>query len=572
MPPKAPQRTGTPASQAQSSNADGSPAVPGPSGTAAGRGGAVRGRGVPRLQTLKKRAPGGSLVPLNPDGSTPKPTLKFQPKFVARKSKEEREALERLEAERQQEKISQLGLNRGRGGRGGTGVGRGRGRGGGFGFGGDRSGVNGPLGSGQSDRRGGTGFRRKRDNARRSGVYGIKKEGKNGGSASSEEDSDFGLRFSIDHINLDTDSEDEAQLESVGDIKGKAPAKKYSKPRSMKPVRVERYEHVQRTIGINTEASSNKSAELRKQAQDKSGNREESLFVEEDGSSGQDEVDEANEDDEDDDVIMGGARVLSADGLQIKAEEDDDDILLTDDIPVATDETIPIKPIRKKRTKDARSKLQTEEERQEYDRHEQDIEYMKSTLGKGGSAPKAPDTSVTAGEEKKEEDGGDEDKQQLDERLGRLFLLQFPPMTPRLIPQEAAANKAGEDSDPDIAVSGAAAPQQTTTEIKREDGTIETIQIPRSTPAQPPLVTATSSQLPRGRVGKLQVHKSGRATIDWGGISFELSKGSNVGFVQDAILLSDNVTGASTDRKVWAMSQVPGKLVVTPDWQTLLDD
>ncbi|ODH21539.1 hypothetical protein ACO22_05660, partial [Paracoccidioides brasiliensis] len=71
----------------------------------------IRG-GVQRLQSLKKRAPTGSLVPLNPDGTAPKPTLRYQPRAVARKGKAEREALERQEAERMQEKVREVAAMR----------------------------------------------------------------------------------------------------------------------------------------------------------------------------------------------------------------------------------------------------------------------------------------------------------------------------------------------------------------------------------------------------------------------------------------------------------------------------
>src|SRR5262249_11344298 len=121
-----------------------------------GRGGATsspsssRGRPVQRLQSLKKRTPGGSPVPLNPDGTAPKPTLKYQPKFVARKSKEERDDIERLEAERHQQRISEAAATR-KSSRG-SGRARARGRGRGAYGAGDRSGVGGPLGASVSTR------------------------------------------------------------------------------------------------------------------------------------------------------------------------------------------------------------------------------------------------------------------------------------------------------------------------------------------------------------------------------------------------------------------------------------
>ncbi|OJD20868.1 hypothetical protein ACJ73_07794, partial [Blastomyces percursus] len=78
---------------------------PSTSTSAIATGGSPPRPGVQRLQSLKKRTPGSSLIPLNPDGTTPKPTLRYQPRAVVRKSKAEREALERIEAERQHERL-----------------------------------------------------------------------------------------------------------------------------------------------------------------------------------------------------------------------------------------------------------------------------------------------------------------------------------------------------------------------------------------------------------------------------------------------------------------------------------
>ncbi|KAI5309819.1 hypothetical protein KEM55_002339, partial [Ascosphaera atra] len=71
--------------------------------TRTGTGAPPRGGARPvtgRLQSLKRRPPAGNPVPVNADGSTPKPTLKYKPRAVQRRSKEEREKLEMEEAQR----------------------------------------------------------------------------------------------------------------------------------------------------------------------------------------------------------------------------------------------------------------------------------------------------------------------------------------------------------------------------------------------------------------------------------------------------------------------------------------
>ncbi|KAF3483286.1 uncharacterized protein GIQ15_02610 [Arthroderma uncinatum] len=578
MPPNPPPNRPPPGRQ-QPSNPDGSSATPGPSGTGGtARGGSASGRGRPvqRLQSLKKRTPGGSLVPLNPDGSTPKPTLKFQPKVVTRKSKEEREALENFEAERLRERISAANAARrsSRGGDRGRG-GRGRGRGG-------SSGASGPLGGGSGPgRQGGGKWKGKGGRSTKlSGVYGVKSEGgadHDSRDVSSDEGSDYGLRFSIDHINLESDSEGESAAASTT-VKGKTPLPKSTPTggsRGLRPVRVERHEHVERSTGITSEASASasKSAELRRLAKEKAGAAEDSLFVEDDRSDDSD-----LEEDDDDDVVMGEIKesFSTTDGPRIKTEPTDENAIIDDTIPPISEEVAPKVPIKTRKKKDPRTKLQTEEERQEYDRHEEDIDYLKSTLGSLATAGKAPDSSTTEVGKKDEDETEGVIKPQ-DERQGQLFLLQFPPMTPNLVPPMTEKTNTVEQGE---AVTEAATtlPAGTTPQaqgsvtIKREDGAVNPA---ANANAPTPLVTATNSALPRGRVGKLNIHKSGRATIDWGGVSFELTKGSTVGFIQDAVLLSDNITdGGSSDRdkRLWAMSQVSGKFVVTPDWDKILDE
>ncbi|KAM5446429.1 hypothetical protein MaudCBS49596_006541 [Microsporum audouinii] len=580
MPPNPPPNRPPPGRQ-QPSGSERSSATPGPSGAAGtGRGGSASGRGRPvqRLQSLKKRAPGGSLVPLNADGSTPKPTLKFQPKVVARKSKEEREALENFEAQRLQERISAANATR-RSTRGGDrGRGRGRGRGG-------ASGASGPLGGGAAGpgRHGGGAWKGKGGrSAKISGVYGVKSEGGAAGEhdsrdISSDEGSDYGLRFSIDHINLESDPEEEEVAGAT--MKGKASlAKSTSRGgnRGLRPVRVERHEHVERSIGIASDVreGTNKSAELRRQAKEKARAENDSLFVEGDDSDDSDA-------DEDDDVVMGEIKesVPTSDSPRIKTEPADDSVIIDDSIvPAVSEETAP-KPRAKRKARDLRKKLQTEEERQEYDRYEEDVDYLKSTLGSLAPAGKAPDSSATV-VEKKDEDDADNALKPADERQGQLFLLQFPPMTPNLVPPKLEKSSAAEQGE---AVVEVAAPlpadhpsqSQGSVTIKQEEGAAN----PESTAStSTPLITATNSALPRGRVGKLNIHQSGRATIDWGGVSFELTKGSTVGFIQDAVILSDNMAGSADgssttcNKKLWAMSQVTGKFVVTPDWDKILDE
>ncbi|EGC43893.1 DNA-directed RNA polymerase III [Histoplasma capsulatum var. duboisii H88] len=503
--------------------------------------------GVQRLQSLKKRTPAGSLIPLNPDGTAPKPTLRYQPRAVVRKSKEEREALERLEVERQQERLKEAAALRkvdaAAAGRGGDRLVRGRGRGMGRGKGmfvaGD---VSGPLGSGMSIRSRGGGFgaasgkgKHRHGHGTRSGagrVHGLvraKSEDEVGGidgpggsgDISSDEGSDGGPRFSIEQINIISD--DEQELGEEGDFeegngKGKMRARSPTGDRTgkgLRPVRVERQEHQERSIGINTDASSEKSAELRRQARTKVKEKHggvESLFVQD----SEEEADDARGGEGDDLVEITSEKAVGGTlygGIRIKEEPTDDrDVLMTDAIPQgvddrpATSDTGPLAPTapkpkaRKSKVTihDPRSKLQTEEERQEWDRHEQDIEHIKQALG----TITTHDPPAEESQDAEQEDETKAVEAPRDERSGRLFLIQFPPMTPNLVPPWPDMD----EMDQDVVETGARASTQQSPNptIKKEVTDGLTAPMPtlsgNGTVIPAPLITATNSTLPPGRV------------------------------------------------------------------------
>ncbi|RMZ85541.1 hypothetical protein DV737_g552, partial [Chaetothyriales sp. CBS 132003] len=115
------------------------------------------------------------------------------------------------------------------------------------------------------------------------------------------------------------------------------------------------------------------------------------------------------------------------------------------------------------------------------------------------------------------------------------------------------------------------------------------------------VLTACSprDQLPSGLVGKLNVHASGKITLDWAGADMEVRLGTSVGFLQDAVLLhtaradhSHGRTAVSSseatpivdpdpdrehqrdgtpESKAFALGQLDARLVVVPDWNKLYD-
>lgn len=154
----------------------------------------------------------------------------------------------------------------------------------------------------------------------------------------------------------------------------------------------------------------------------------------------------------------------------------------------------------------------------------------------------------------------------------KMFLFQFPPLVPQLY-------------DPSIPVGLPVAQvdgEPSSTHIKTETATMDGSG--SKTADAPSVFTASSpssQRAPSGFVGKLNVHKSGRVTLDWGGTAMEVRYGTEVDFLQDIVMVeppeelgSDTMTadGDRPKEKVGtarAMGQIRQKMICIPDWNTL---
>jgi RNA polymerase III RPC4 len=210
------------------------------------------------------------------------------------------------------------------------------------------------------------------------------------------------------------------------------------------------------------------------------------------------------------------------------------------------------------------------------------------------------------------------------EEQDRLFLLQFPPITPFLTdPNAPLPIDDDEDDVVEVKHEGPAASTSASTaknpsskaatgpgpSIKKDpDGPY--LKSHSQTLNTEGLLTAASRQrLPAGIVGKLNVHASGKVTLDWGGTDMEVRMGTEVGFLQDAVFITppkleekdgegreedrgeadggedmdvDMDGGADGENEeaendgkvrgtVYALGQIEGKMVVVPDWGRLYD-
>ncbi|KAJ5894056.1 hypothetical protein N7495_005747 [Penicillium taxi] len=490
---------------------------------------------VQRLQSLKKTKPSGSITAGAKAG-------KFKVKAIERKSKEEREVLEKAEAEahalRNKRTAAALKLARGdHGHRGGSF----RGRGGSM-----RVGA-GPFGGGRGGRGGAF-----------SGRVGM------GGDDSDDSDSyEDDLRVNIDQINLDSDNDETG--------KGKGRASTNSK---LQPVRAQRYEHTERAVHVNEESSATIEVPV--------GAPVEEVAQPENISS-----------------VEG-----SDDGPRVKAEPiDDEDTVMVTEVPRHEDDGLPamkkmvrtsVPPSPRKKApkaplsqpkRDPRELLRTTEEIEEYDRHLEDLKIIRDLLSfdevrpekpqSVDSQPSAPTTDDDEGESQgvtKQEhaDGEEAEDTEVEHKLaGQLFLMQFPPMTPNLVIPGSTG---------DTALPSTETTAQSETEAADKAAADTAVAEKAASNKARVLTAAMPWALPAGRVGKLNLHKSGRVTMDWGGISFEVDRGSGADYVQEALIVSEPEAeeagqpqrDANSRKEAWSMGQLQGKFTVNPNWDQIL--
>ena len=199
----------------------------------------------------------------------------------------------------------------------------------------------------------------------------------------------------------------------------------------------------------------------------------------------------------------------------------------------------------------------------------------------------------------------DDDEFEIPPEHGRLFLFQLPPLTPFLTDPNAVDN-------PEVKTESGPGAHETTIDLDTipdapaGSSTIHTSETIKPDPDGPHnklrsplqldgLLTATEpTRLPSGMVGKLNVHRSGKVTLDWGGTDMEVKLGSEVDFLQDVVLVTpavkqeehqaldidydSDVDGTGQTRgkkekrgKAFALGHVRHKMVLIPDWARLYD-
>lgn len=303
------------------------------------------------------------------------------------------------------------------------------------------------------------------------------------------------------------------------------------------PIRIGRKEHKDRPMEINTEASSEKAREILEKAEE-SGSAPTGEVLENMSNKNKSKSKTTNKKRQDPTAEKPWRGVWSD-------EDDSDSLGNAGDAPgIVTRKRQP----RSKRSL-ATAKpgervvfLQTEEDRAEYNRYNENLHHLRYELGPAES------TTDDNGDAKMKDDEANGEKPTV--RDNNSYLFQLPPVMPEVCEQEVKKE------------ASAVAKKEEQKEVKVEETFSNLSEI------------AKRPDIPSGCVGKLRVYKSGATVMDWGGTSYMLKPGTRASFLQEAVSLQvfpekDRVV-PEVSGETMSMGRIKGKFVVMPDLDKML--
>ncbi|KAH6680881.1 RNA polymerase III RPC4-domain-containing protein [Halenospora varia] len=526
--------------------------------------------------------------------------LKFKPQ-IRRRDRSERDQL----AEQEQKRIADLqkkediererrerAASRGRGFRGGRGRGDVMGRGGGRGTTGsglfgvapeamarrrENEMISGPSSGGGGGGSGPSGSRVKTEGGGFSGGGGSGSGGyASGGKLRGEfyepdypgfEDDDT-PRVDIEHINLISDDEEKRVPKLNNNGKSKDVI------HGLRPVRLTREEHKERVTIVNTTVEKTETDEVEiKKDNDEIKKDHDGMEIDEDRSTRV--------------LPIGdGVRVKTEPGMEVEYRPPPHDLAAPaspelHNRPEKAALGLDLSPKQEKKLrrpskrKDIKPVFVTEEDKAEYERHLEDVRVLAEELGGMKTAVEAPAINDADGDVAM----GDAEEAAKEDKLGRLYLFQFPPVLPKLYnpimkqkPQTKKATEPKKDADGEVEITGSVTkPSQLggkEVKIKTEEAVI--VKLEEEIEKESDDVVEEE-----GWVGKLLVRKSGRIELSWGGTSMVVARGVNAGFLSTGIVVDslekgvNYPNGEKPEGKALGMGNIMGKMVVIPDWEKM---
>lgn len=153
---------------------------------------------------------------------------------------------------------------------------------------------------------------------------------------------------------------------------------------------------------------------------------------------------------------------------------------------------------------------------------------------------------------------------------GRLYLFQFPPLLPPLkmvpSPQSKVKGERGSFGGFD-----AAPVDLTRAEAGQGAGTEATAEEEEEEEDPEEAAGGFRSQLlsQGGMIGKLNVRRSGKVELDWGGMTLEMSPAAGMNFLTTAVIVEENDEKAQHDKvggEAVGMGKIMGRFILAPIW------
>ncbi|KAH8672805.1 RNA polymerase III RPC4-domain-containing protein [Tricladium varicosporioides] len=230
---------------------------------------------------------------------------------------------------------------------------------------------------------------------------------------------------------------------------------------------------------------------------------------------------------------------------------------------------------RPSKRKDIKPVFVTEEDKAEYERHLEDIRVLAEELGSMKTAVEPLAINDADGDVAM----GDAEEAAKEDKLGRLYLFQFPPVLPKLYnpitkqkPQTKKVTEPRRDVDGDVEITGSTTkPSQLggkEVKIKTEEAVI--VKLEEEAEKESDDIVDEE-----GWVGKLLVRKSGRIELSWGGTSMVVARGVNAGFLSTGVVVDslekgvNYPNGEKPEGKALGMGNIMGRMVVIPDWEKM---
>jgi DNA-directed RNA polymerase III subunit RPC4 len=189
-----------------------------------------------------------------------------------------------------------------------------------------------------------------------------------------------------------------------------------------------------------------------------------------------------------------------------------------------------------------------------------------------------------------EDDGEETTTQTLLDKDGRMYLFQFPPLLPPLQPtrEPTATKKSKVKPEPhDLDMHDALAQTTSTNPVDlttSEEGGATTGAAENGRDQEPAVAVAAAGEnddpektrgfmsellSQGGMIGKLNIRKSGKTELDWGGRILELSPAAGMNFLTTAVIVEENDTKPQPGMVGGdgiGMGKIMGRFVLAPTW------